>query len=365
MTYIDKGIDAGRGADRDYMEYMGNPDKSTGVFNADGILSGSQRKELRNQLRGAKGNIWDLVISLDGDLGKDRLCSYKQAYSLVTDVLPKLFRRMNFSKDNVIWYAGLHTNTDNRHVHISFFEKEPTFYNQARKEYRYRKGRISPEYINLLKADVEEHLFSDKEETRLRRKKALEEIKDMSVCFDDPKFQLFLQKEVRTLMEEIPMKGKHSYASLPESVQKHADSISFSFLINSANGQELLNHLSRMRAKEKQYVKKYNVKSTEYKSDRILKDVYRRIGNDVIGKIIAIRNESMKELEEIRSARLKRKKELSRIRFLTSKIKALSDEEERANEEYMEQLKAQVEKEILIEKGIIDVDGKTIELEKE
>lgn len=77
MTYIDKGIDVGRGADRDYMEYMGNPDKSTGVFNSDGILSGPQRKDLRNQLREAKGNIWDLVISLDGDLGKDRMCSYE------------------------------------------------------------------------------------------------------------------------------------------------------------------------------------------------------------------------------------------------------------------------------------------------
>ncbi len=365
MTYIDKGIDVGRGADRDYMEYMGNPDKSTGVFNSDGILSGPQRKDLRNQLREAKGNIWDLVISLDGDLGKDRLCSYEQAYSLVIDVLPKLFRRMNFSKNNIVWYAGLHTNTDHRHVHISFFEKEPTFYNQARKEYRYRKGRISPEYINLLKADVEEHLFSDKEETKLRRRKALEEIKDMSVAFDDPKFPLFLQKEIKALMEEIPMKGRHSYASLPEPIQKHADSLSFSLLINSANGQDLLNHLSMMRAKEKQYAKKYKVKPTEYKSDRILKDVYRRIGNDVIGKIIAIRNESMKELEGIRNDRLKRKKELSRIRFLTSKIKALSDEEERANEEYMEQLKAQVEKEILMEKGIIDADGKSIELEKE
>lgn len=272
---------------------------------------------------------------------------------------------MNFSKNNIVWYAGLHTNTDNRHVHISFFEKEPTFYNQARKEYRYRKGRISPEYINLLKADVEEHLFSDKEETKLRRRKALEEIKDMSVAFDDPKFPLFLQKEIKALMEEIPMKGRHSYASLPEPIQKHADSLSFSLLINSANGQDLLNHLSMMRAKEKQYAKKYKVKPTEYKSDRILKDVYRRIGNDVIGKIIAIRNESMKELEGIRNDRLKRKKELSRIRFLTSKIKALSDEEERANEEYMEQLKAQVEKEILMEKGIIDADGKSIELEKE
>jgi len=365
MTYIDKGIDAGRGADRDYMEYMGNPDKSTGVFDCKGILDNTQRKGLRKQLREAKGNIWDLVISLDGSIGKERLCSYEQAYSLLTDVLPKLFRRMNFSIDNIVWYAGLHTNTDNRHVHVSFFEKEATFYNQARKEYRYRKGRISPEYISLLKADVEEHLFSDKEETKIRRKRAIEEIKDMSVSFDDPRFPLFLQKEVRALMEEIPMKGRHSYASLPISIQKHADSIVFSLLSNSVNGLELLNHLSSMREKEKQYAEKYSIKNPGYKSDQILKDVYRRIGNDVIGKIIAVRAEAMKELEGIRNDCLRRKKELSKIRFLTSKIKALTDEEERANEEYMERLKKQVEKEILMEKGIIDVDGKTNEPEKE
>lgn len=365
MTYIDKGIDAGRGADRDYMEYMGNPDKSTGVFDCKGILDNTQRKGLRKQLREAKGNIWDLVISLDGGIGKERLCSYEQAYSLVTDVLPKLFRRMNFSIDNIVWYAGLHTNTDNRHVHVSFFEKEASFYNQARKEYRYRKGRISPEYISLLKADVEEHLFSDKEETKIRRKRAIEEIKDMSVSFDDPRFPLFLQKEVRALMEEIPMKGRHSYASLPISIQKHADSIVFSLLSNSVNGLELLNHLSSMREKEKQYAQKYSIKNPGYKSDQILKDVYRRIGNDVIGKIIAVRAEAMKELEGIRNDCSRRKKELSKIRFLTSKIKALTDEEERANEEYMERLKKRVEKEILMEKGIIDVDGKTNGPEKE
>lgn len=365
MTYIDKGIDAGRGADRDYMEYMGNPDKSTGVFDSKGILDNTQRKGLRKQLREAKGNIWDLVISLDGGIGKERLCSYEQAYSLLTDVLPKLFRRMNLSIDNIVWYAGLHTNTDNRHVHVSFFEKEATFYNQARKEYRYRKGRISPEYISLLKADVEEHLFSDKEETKIRRKRAIEEIKDMSVSFDDPRFPLFLHKEVRALMEEIPMKGRHAYASLPISIQKHADSIAFSLLSNSVNGLELLNHLSSMREKEKQYAEKYSIKNPRYKSDQILKDVYRRIGNDVIGKIITVRAEAMKELKGIRNDCLRRKKELLKIRFLTSKIKALTDEEERANEEYMERLKKQVEKEILMEKGIIDVDGKTNEPEKE
>lgn len=120
-----------------------------------------------------------------------------------------------------------------------------------------------------------------------------------------------------------------------------------------------------MREKEKQYAEKYSIKNPRYKSDQILKDVYRRIGNDVIGKIIAVRAEAMKELTGIRNDCLRRKKELSKIRFLTSKIKALTDEEERANEEYMERLKKQVEKEILMEKGIIDVDGKTNEPEKE
>lgn len=187
----------------------------------------------------------------------------------------------------------------------------------------------------------------------------------MSVSFDDSRFPLFLQKEVRALMEEIPMKGRHAYASLPISIQKHADSIAFSLLSNSVNGLELLNHLSSMREKEKQYAEKYSIKNPRYKSDQILKDVYRRIGNDVIGKIIAVRAEAMKELTGIRNDCLRRKKELSKIRFLTSKIKALTDEEERANEEYMERLKKQVEKEILMEKGIIDVDGKTNEPEKE
>ena len=93
--------------------------------------------------------------------------------------------------------------------------------------------------------------------------------------------------------------------------------------------------------------------------------MYRRIGNDVISKIIAIRNESMKKLEGIRNDRLRRKKELSKIRFLTSKIKALTDEEERANQKYKEQLNRDAEKEILMEKGIIDEDGKPIEPEKE
>lgn len=354
VSYIDKGIDSGRGADRDYMDYMSNPDKSTGVFSGDGILSFEEKKQLRNMLRNAKGNIWDLVISLDGDLGKERLSSCEQAQSMLKSVLPKLFGKMGLSKGNVVWYAGLHTNTDNRHVHVSFFEKESTFYNQQRKEYRYRKGRISNEYIRELKCDVEEYLFSDKEEEKARRKKLMEELSSSVMSFDDDSFPPFLRSEVRFLMQAIPTKGRHSYMSLDTRTREHVDRISKAFLYGTESGKQILAMLDDMREKESKTAKRYGVKKKPNKADRIEADIYRRIGNRIVDRIIQERNEAFMEFSSIRSDNLRRKNEMRKIDFLVSKIKRLSDEERKASEEYFHELKKKAEKEILEEKGLID-----------
>lgn len=356
ISYIDKGIDSGRGADRDYMEYMGNPDKSTGVFSDKGILSFEEKKELRNMLRNAKGNIWDLVISLDGDLGKERLYSYEQAYQMVRNVLPKMFNNMGFSRKDIVWYAGLHTNTDNRHVHISFFEKEPTFYSTSKKEYTYRKGRISNQFIKRLKGDVEEYLFSDKEEEKLRRKRLMEEIMSSTLSFDDREFAPFLRNEVRVLMEVIPTKGKHSYMSLDENAREHVDRISQALLSNTQSGKEMLTMLRDMRKREKEYDKRYGSKKESHKSDAIEEDIYRRIGNQVIDRIIKERAQAFIECNSIRDSELRRKNEIRKIDFLISKIKSLDEEEKREMEAFIYRVKKEIEKEKLKEEGILDED---------
>jgi len=68
MRYIDKGI-----VDKDipiadimhpdFMDYVGDNEKSSGVFGKDGMLSKEQKAELRNRLLATGSVIWDMVIS--------------------------------------------------------------------------------------------------------------------------------------------------------------------------------------------------------------------------------------------------------------------------------------------------------------
>ena len=123
MNYILTGISDMK--KMDYMEYMNNKEKSYGVFNKDGIMSAEERKRVRQDLRKTKSNIWDCLITFEEKFGKKWCDSYEQAYKLVSKQLPKFFKRCGLNPDNIEWFAGLHENTDNRHIHISFFEKEP------------------------------------------------------------------------------------------------------------------------------------------------------------------------------------------------------------------------------------------------
>ena len=71
---------------------------------------------------------------------------YEQAFNFVKSELPKFFTRAGLNKDNIIWYAGLHENTDNKHIHISFFEKEPEYYKNGGK-LSYHNGTISKQVL--------------------------------------------------------------------------------------------------------------------------------------------------------------------------------------------------------------------------
>ena len=140
IGYVSKGITEAR--TYDYVSYMDDNNKSSGVFDSNGLLSKQDIKALRKMLRETKSCIWDMVISFEELFGKEHLFHFEQAMGLLNNILPKFFKSANLNLKNVIWYAGLHENTDNRHIHISFFEKERTFYNHRKKEYKYHRGKI-------------------------------------------------------------------------------------------------------------------------------------------------------------------------------------------------------------------------------
>ena len=131
LAYMDKGIKSTKRID--YLDYTGNEEKSSGIFNANGVLSKEDKKVLRESLRKTESIIWDIVISFEEQYGNKNMYNAEQAQELLRKILPKFFREIGFKPENITWYAGLHTNTDNQHIHLSFFEKEPVWYDRQKK----------------------------------------------------------------------------------------------------------------------------------------------------------------------------------------------------------------------------------------
>lgn len=69
LNYVDTG--STDKIAKDYFEYVGNNEKSSGVFNENGYLSNEQKQELKKQLQTTESNIWDMLISFKADFGNE------------------------------------------------------------------------------------------------------------------------------------------------------------------------------------------------------------------------------------------------------------------------------------------------------
>ena len=121
LKYVNKGSNE----KLDYVEYSGNKEKSHGVFNEKGLMTSEMIKEMRTMLRNTDSPIWHGVISFTEEFGDTYCNTFEKAFELMKNELPKFFKNAGLIPENIVWYAGLHENTDNKHIHLSFFEKEP------------------------------------------------------------------------------------------------------------------------------------------------------------------------------------------------------------------------------------------------
>lgn len=367
IGYVSKGITESR--TYDYVSYMDDNDKSSGVFDSNGLLSKQDIKALRKMLRETKSCIWDMVISFEELFGKEHLFHYEQAIGLLNNILHKFFKSANLNPKNIIWYAGLHENTDNRHIHISFFEKEPTFYNHRKKEYKYHRGKIPITAVKELKLNAENYFNSPMEELKIKRKKLVEFLKlEMaSKSFDE--FESSLKWLLKSLFEEIPKEGRTGYDSLNmRPYKERIDNITTLILEKSVYAVDykvILDSIKERDEKLKKKCRKYNLDENEYLyGPKFKKDLYRRMGNVIIKEIISKRNKEYEELKNIRNDKYRRRGELKKTGYLLTKAFEIADEV--YNEAYEVFLEFQIkmrnaEIERLIEEGILNRD----ELENE
>jgi hypothetical protein len=315
LSYIDKGIKTTKV--RDYVAYAGDGEKSSGIFSANGLLSKEEKKELREELRETKSTIWDYVISFEEKYGKENCYSWQKAKDLLAKTLPGYFKSIGLDPEKTVWYAGLHENTDNRHIHLSFFQKEPTAYDRKSKTRVYRRGKIPIAKINGLKVAIERHYLEPVEGVARVRKLMVEETKKSvtgSYTRDSESFKFL----VRKLSEEIPLTGDLGYESANmDGCRSDIDAATDLVMENECiapKWKEVLDEADERDRKMTLICCRQKIDPTPYLYRPVfVKDIKRRMGNALIKEIVAKRG-----VERRKAMGLHHPKARQRLHMLTT-----------------------------------------------
>lgn len=147
-----------------YNDYMGNPEKSSGLFtSAKDELSYSDKKEIKELFETAQANgslMWQTVISFDNRWLENNGLFDRENQILderkIKEVIRVGVNRM-LKKEGLefaVWSGGIHYNTDNIHVHIATVEPEPTRPKMKYQGVEQYRGKFKQKSIELCKSSI-------------------------------------------------------------------------------------------------------------------------------------------------------------------------------------------------------------------
>ena len=363
MEYMDKGVKAGEVYD--YMSYAGNEEKSSGVFGKDGLLTEEQKKEIRKNLRETKSVIWDMIISFTEEYGNEHIKSYEDALEVVRKNLPKFFKNNGMQDENVVWFAGMHENTDNKHIHICFFEKEPTFLRQNKKGYFYHTGTMRKTSLNDMKVAIEEQMNGNEYFFASYRR---ELIRQAEIGLADHNGSSALDRKLRLKLKELYRKlpyGRISYNSLNMAelrplVREIERILLERSPVMSEEYKSLKKALDEKDAEIKAICERQKIDCSRYlQKDKFIEDFHRRIGNKIIQYAKSYQYEERREDRNYESLRIRRSIEKAkRTRLFKETARLTREVDYEAIDvftEYRRRL-AEAEYQRLVEEGVIEAE---------
>ena len=362
LNYVSQGVQAGEVWD--YVAYAGNEEKSEGVFGKNGLMSSKDKKQIREELKKTKSVVWDALISFTEEYGKERLLSYKDAEAIVKKHLPKLLKDNHMSYDNINWFAGLHMNTDNRHIHLSFWEKEPTFVHRDKHELGYHNGPLTKGSINRMKINIEEELNGNDYKFDCYRRNITELAEKQLRLNKNDSNDLKLKRKLIELSRKLPA-GRIAYNSLNmvDLVPLVDDITNLIIDSNPVLADEFKKLRDDLALKDKEITnicKSQNVEPDDYLlRNKFLSDLYRRVGNKVIKHAqdydYKMQLENKSEAAQ-RVERAKGKTERKKLLKRTLQLKRQCDYEATEVFDEYRRLLEKAEYDRLVEEGVIKLE---------
>lgn len=331
-----------------YNDYMGNPTKTTGLFNNDVDFMNEKDKENSKKLfakaQENKSIMWQDVYSFDNHwLIKQGL------YNPITKELDeeKIKRAVRKStnyilekdglKDSCIWNGAIHYNTDNIHIHVAICEPNPTT----------KRGKRTQKTLDNMKSIFANELLNDKELYKEINKNIREDIikpkKDFS-SFNDKKMKKLLLKAVKNLPKD-KRHWHYEYNTMSKS-NMYIDQMTKHY-INTYKKDEFDTFIKNLDKQEEIFKEIYGVgsrkKYKDYKQNKI-DELYKRMGNTILKEIKDyVREEELKKYENNKSRGFNLKINFSKSDLNKIKKAMSNDLDSYKNMSYYEQLQRKID----------------------
>lgn len=201
--------------ENNYIVYMDNPLKTTGLFSQDkNFLTQDDKEILKNSFELAQQNgspMWQIVFSFDNEFlkknhfidEKNEMINDKVFRTATREAMNRLLKLENFG-DTALWSAAIHSNTDNIHVHVALMEINPTRKKIIFNGVEQYRGKMKQKSIDNSKSTFI-HSFMNRSQTlnqldKLLRQTLSKELITMSHIHQEE----FLLLQVKNLLQKLP-----------------------------------------------------------------------------------------------------------------------------------------------------------------
>lgn len=192
------------------LEYL---QKSTGVFNQNGMIPQEEVDAMKARAKANKGNIWHGFISFN-EHDSEKIDTPEKCIRLVKNFFPTFLRESGLNPNNIDLMCALHLDRPHHlHIHFVFWEKEPKYKNKDGTLGYRKKGKISNEAIDNM--FVRLGLFADEERDKLHKARddSLKKLRKMT-CVKTAMYSTDeIKREILSLAKDLPKTGRLTYGS--------------------------------------------------------------------------------------------------------------------------------------------------------
>jgi hypothetical protein len=206
-----KKVEKNKDAEKYFTRTNENADpENTGLFGFNGRLSPEDVAALKRKLTASGSIIWHGFLSFDEETSKG-FTSQEQAVAFLTQSFGSFLDRTHLHRDNIELYAALHTDTDNRHIHFAFFEREPHRNSKGELVYTQR-GAFTHEAIDDYLVSANMYLSDNLFDYYAARDMAMEKLKAYRAA-GSPAQPQAVAAMVRDVAAKLPKTGRLGYNS--------------------------------------------------------------------------------------------------------------------------------------------------------